>query len=177
MRGALLRDARGDALALEAIDHVAEHGAPGQQRGVLEYDRAVGSGLGHHLSFHKNAARGRGDQAVDHRQERSLAAARRADDRDELAVHHRKVHAVERGEPRAGARLHIVEPDVLRRELDRHCVTAGARQASKRRSMRCSSSTSSTPDATMVSTPTNTLAVSKRDPAWLIMAPTPAAEP
>src|SRR5262245_41927430 len=54
---------------------------------------------------------------------------------------------------------------------------AGGRQASTRRSIRCTISTRITPTATMVSTPTNTLSVWKRAPAWLIMAPMPAAEP
>ena len=92
-----------------------------------------------------------------------------------------QVYAVERGQPRVGARLEIVQPDVLCFELGSHDRLpfghAGGRQASTRRSMRCTISTSIIPAATMVSTPTNTLSVWKREPAWLIMAPMPAAEP
>ena len=132
----------------------------------------------HHLAVDQNAAAGRGDQAIDDGEERGLAAAGRADDGDELAFHDLQIDAVERDQLRAGARLQIGEPDILRFEfrLRVHAATCG-RQASTRRSMRRISSTSATPAAAMMSTPTNTLSVSKREPAWFIIAPMPAAEP
>ena len=128
------------------------------------------------LTFEQGDSREAFDQAIDHGEERRLAATGRTDNGDELAVHHRKIDAVERDELRIGARLQVGEPDVLGFEFWGHAATCG-RQTSTRRSMRRMSSTSATPAAAMVSMPTNTLSVSKREPAWLIMAPMPAEEP
>ena len=96
-----------------------------------------------------------------------------------------EIDAVERGEARVGARLEVLQADVVGFELGTHDVHsgrilaghAGGRQTSTRRSIRCTRCTSSIPAATMVSTPTNTRSVWKREPAWLIMAPTPVDEP
>ena len=153
-----------DTETFEAVAHIAEHGAPRQQGRILEHDGAVRTGPRHHLAVDQDAAAGRRDQAIDHGEESGLAATRRANNGDELAIHHLQIDAVERHELRIGARLRIGKPDVLGFEFWRHAATCG-RQTSTRRSMRRMSSTSATPAAAMVSTPTNTLSVSKREPA------------
>src|SRR6516165_11339544 len=150
------------AEAFEPVTDVAQHGAPRQQRGILEHDRPVATGLRRRLPVHQDAAGGGREQAVDDGQESSLAAAGRADNGDELSLCDLEAHAVEGGKPRVAARLQIFEPNVAGCELRLH---ARGRQTSTRRSMRWSISTSITPAATMVSTPTNTLSVSKRAPA------------
>src|SRR5215470_6260425 len=146
MRRALLGLARADVEALQSVADIVQHRPPRQQRGILEHDRAVGPRLRHHAAVDQDAARARGNQAVDHREEHGLAAA---------------------GWPALRAW----------RSSCGCCSQVGARQTSTRCSIRCTISTNITPTATMVSTPTKTLSVWKRAPAWLIMAPTPAAEP
>jgi hypothetical protein len=58
------------------------------------------------LPVEPHAAAGVAQQARDDAQQRALAAAGRADDRDELALRHRQVDAVERmrGRPAAAER-------------------------------------------------------------------------
>jgi hypothetical protein len=62
---------------------------------VLEDDRAVGSGLGDRLAVEHDAAGIGPDEAADDVEERRLAAAGVADDRDELAVRDVEVDAAE----------------------------------------------------------------------------------
>ena len=162
MRRAFLGLAPADIEAFQPVEDVVEHGPPRQQRGVLEHHGAVRPRLRYLPAVDQDAAGGRGDQAVDHREERGLAAAGRPHDRDEFAGHDLQVHAVERREARIGAGLEIVQPNVACFELGAHAAAvdhAGGRQTSTRRSMRCTISTNITPAATMVSTPTNTLSV------------------
>ena len=73
---------------LEGQLDVVRHGAPGQQRGLLEDKTDVLGALGvlWRAAAERDAA-GRGiDESADDPQERGLAAARRADERDELAL-------------------------------------------------------------------------------------------
>src|SRR6266851_995452 len=155
------------AEAFEPIADIRQYGSPRQQRGILKHDGAVGARLGHHLSVDQNAAGGGGYQAIDDGEECGLAAAGRPDNGDEFARHDLEAHAIERREPRIRSRLKIVQPNVLSFELGNHATAGhtGGRQTSTRRSMRWIISTNITPAATMVSTPTNTLSVSKREPA------------
>src|SRR2546425_5004290 len=171
--------ARAHAATLQAVDDIADHGSPGQERGVLEDDRAVGAGPAHHLAVDGDSG-GRGpEQAVHDVEERALAAARRPDDGDEFTVHHLEAHVVQRQQGAARARLSVLEPDARRLELDRfgrHHAAAPTRgrHASTRRSIRRRTSISTSPEAAMTMTPTNTLSVWKLDPARWIMNPTPA---
>jgi hypothetical protein len=79
-RRALLGLARADLEALQSIADIVEHRPPRQQRGILEHDRAVRPRLRHHPAVDQDAARARGDQTVDDREERGLAAPGRPHD-------------------------------------------------------------------------------------------------
>ena len=101
----ILRRQTRKPLQFQAEPDVRNYGAPGHQRKVLKHHGAIRPGPRHHVAVDQDAAAGRRHQAVDHGEERRLAAAGRADDGDELAVHDLQVDAVERCERRpAGAR-------------------------------------------------------------------------
>src|SRR5437016_3639958 len=110
-RRALPGLAPSNAEAFQSVEHVVEHGPPRQQRSVLEYDRAVRPRPRHGPAIDQDVPSGGGDQAIDDRKECGLAAAGRPNDRDEFPVHDLQVDAVERGEPRVGAGLEILQPD------------------------------------------------------------------
>src|SRR5439155_16829505 len=76
---------RRPAQKLQAVDDVAEHGPPGQQARLLEHHRPVRARARDRLAVQLEGAAGDRLQAVDGVQERRLAAAGGADDRDELA--------------------------------------------------------------------------------------------
>lgn len=66
----------------EELD-VSEHGAPGEQRRVLEH-------VAEPVPVNRNFTRGRFQQARGDLEERRLSASGRTDDRDELALRHRE---------------------------------------------------------------------------------------
>ena len=69
---------------------------PGHQRVLLEHDAALGAGTGHALAVEHDLARRVLHEAGDARQERRLAAARRAERDDEVAGVERQVDVGER---------------------------------------------------------------------------------
>jgi hypothetical protein len=87
------------ARELERQADVLRHGAPVEEDGVLEHDPvvAVAPGLLGRLPVHERVARGRRDQVADHPQQRRLAAARRADQRHELAGYDLEVDPLQSG--------------------------------------------------------------------------------
>ena len=72
---------------------VLSHRHPREQRIVLEYHAAVAAGAGHRLALHCDLAGGRLLETGDDAQQGRLAAARGADQADELAVADRQVDA------------------------------------------------------------------------------------
>jgi hypothetical protein len=102
---------RAHALELEAERHVIEHRAPGQQREVLEHQRAVGAGRDDRLAVEAHRSGSRPDQRRDQHQQGALAATRWAHDGDELAVRDRQVDVRERQE--LAAALRIGQPQMV----------------------------------------------------------------
>ena len=70
----------------QAIGDVLEHGLPGKQPEVLEHHGDAGDRLGHAFVADPDLAGIVRQQAVDAAQQRGLAAARRPDDCDDLAL-------------------------------------------------------------------------------------------
>ena len=66
--------------------HVVVDGEPGQQRVVLEHDRAVGAGLIDLAFLEQDAAQGGSNEARHDVEQRGLAAAGMTDDRDVFAA-------------------------------------------------------------------------------------------
>ena len=84
------------ALHLQAEHHVLQGGEPGQQFGVLEHHAAVVAAAVHLAAVDGDAAADRRVEPHGDAQRRGLAAAGRADQRDDLAVAHGEADAVER---------------------------------------------------------------------------------
>src|SRR6185503_3900277 len=85
----------GSAGELQAVSDVVGHGLPREQAEVLEDHGDAGERLGDALALDGNLARIRGDEAVDAAEERGLAAARGADEGDDLALAHLEIDLVE----------------------------------------------------------------------------------
>src|SRR5262245_48310659 len=100
-----------DALHLQPEGDVAERGAPGKQLGeILEHHAAIEAVAGHRLAADADLARGRGEEARDDVEQGRLAAARRADDAEELGGRDVEAHALDAGHA-AGGRV-VGERDV-----------------------------------------------------------------
>src|SRR5262245_59071177 len=95
----------GEALHLERQSDVGLDRPPVEQDGRLEHDAviAVEAGLPGGLAVDRHAARGRRGQVADQAQQRGLAAARRADERHELAGPDREIDVRERVRHASGA--------------------------------------------------------------------------
>ena len=85
-----------DAVELQRELDVADHRAPRQQAEVLEHHAGVLARLRHRRSFDGDATFVRRDQSGGEPQQRGLAAAARAEQRNELTPADRRVDAVER---------------------------------------------------------------------------------
>ena len=66
--------------------HVVEHAAPCEEHGTLEYDADIVGGAAHRLAVESNLAGGSRQQAGRHFEQGRFAAARRTDNRHELAL-------------------------------------------------------------------------------------------
>ncbi len=77
---------RRHALQLEAELYIAERGSPWQQVRLLEHEAAVAAGAVHHMAVEPDGAAVEPDQALDDAQQRGLAAAAFADQRDDLVL-------------------------------------------------------------------------------------------
>ena len=93
------------ALLDQPVHDVAEHGLPGKQRELLEHRPAVGPRPGDRLSRYRNASCRRPHEPADDVEERGLAAARRSQDRYELALRHVERDVGQRQMRRATLRL------------------------------------------------------------------------
>ena len=121
-RDALAACRLGETLAAQSEVDILAHGLPGEQRELLEHDGAVRPRPGHRPATDADGARRRKLEAGGHPQARRLAASRRADDRNELAVAHLEADAFERGERLAIAvedAADAVEHDVAHRVIPR----------------------------------------------------------
>jgi hypothetical protein len=105
------------ALHLHAVAHIVEHGAPGQQAGVLEHHRAVDARSLNPLAANGQRAFVVGQETRDDIEQRGLAAAARPDDGDEFAIVNRKRDVREREEFRLLALPEIPVRHVLDDEL------------------------------------------------------------
>ena len=113
-RSRLFAVAAGDAPVQGGAEHdVLGHRPPRQQQVLLEHVADVAGRAGDFPAVEENTARGRADESRDDVEQRALAAARGADDRDELAL-----VDLERGR---GERRSLAEgvPEVLDPELHR----------------------------------------------------------
>jgi hypothetical protein len=84
------------ALHLQAEHHVLQRRQPRQKLGELKHHAAIVAAAPHLATVDRHLARRRGFEPHGDPQRRGLAAARRADERDDLAVLHAEVHATER---------------------------------------------------------------------------------
>ena len=115
---------------LERQRDVLRDRAPVEEHCVLEHDPvvAVDARLLRRLAVDGHRSRRRLDQVADHAQQRRLAAARRADQRDELARLQLEIDVLECGDVSLRERLrHALDrDDRLRRSA--HVVVSGARR-------------------------------------------------
>ena len=101
------RSARVHAALLEPECDVAGDRQPREQRIALEHDAAFRPGAADRRAFEQQLARARRQEAADEVEQGALAAAARADDRDELVAVDREVDPLEGGHrARAGAIAH-----------------------------------------------------------------------
>jgi hypothetical protein len=128
------RYARGSRPAqLDLHEHVVERGAPVEQHRALEHDAEVGLRPVDDAAGDARLARAREVQPRDDAQQRALAAARRPDDREELAGADRQVDRVERVRLAPGAPVGLrdaAQLDVSRSSPDDGRAGASARAPS-----------------------------------------------
>jgi hypothetical protein len=74
------------ALALQAVEHVFAHRLPRKQREMLEHDAAVGAGTAYRRAVHQDCPGLDRQEAADEIEQGRLAAAGRAQQRQELAL-------------------------------------------------------------------------------------------
>ena len=75
-------------LAFETIEHVLEHGLPGEQREVLEHDAAIGSGAGDRLALDQDFSGLGRKKPADEIEEGRLSATAWTEQRHEFALAH-----------------------------------------------------------------------------------------
>jgi hypothetical protein len=97
------------ARQLEAVGDALAQALPGEEAELLEDHGDVGPGSGHALPVDQHLARVGADQPVHHPQERGLAAARRPEEAQHLALG--DVDPLEGREPRLGEALGEVPDD------------------------------------------------------------------
>ena len=90
------RSSARDARALQPEQDVLAHREPGKQRVFLEHDAAIDARAGDAAAVDQHLAFG-GEKAADDIEQRALAAARRTDDRDELALADRQIDGASAG--------------------------------------------------------------------------------
>ncbi len=86
IEGAAARGGAGLARDLGADQRIGQHASPRQEIVGLEHEAAIDAGLAHHPAVEPHLARAGRFEPGDDAQERGLAAARGADDRDEFAL-------------------------------------------------------------------------------------------
>src|SRR5581483_11160424 len=109
-------------LLVKAVDDVAAHGEPGKQRIFLEHNAAFGAGPAHASALDQHVAVGL-EEAADDVEQRALAAAGRADDRDEFTRIELEVGAAERLHAAAAGDVGL--GDAANLDLRRHHFAQG----------------------------------------------------
>src|SRR5919199_3169604 len=172
------------ALDFQPEDDVVEHRPPREQAVLLEDEAAVRSGSVHRVTVDPHLASRRRPQAVDDPQQRRLAAARGADDRDEFARPHLQRHVAQGLEPPAATRE--VHRDVPQLQLGRTgdvavrghgYFSSNCRHGASRRSTRCRTLTATTPVPASRNTPTHIASIWKPWEDLKIRKPSPARAP
>src|SRR5581483_6379088 len=102
------------ALQLEAVHDVVLDGSPGQQRGRLKDNRSVPAGTLDVLAVEPDAAALDGQQAIDGVEQRGLATAAGADNRDELTLFDVDVDILQGCEALTSAGIHVFDFDAAR---------------------------------------------------------------
>ncbi len=97
---------------LDGKRDVSAHRQPGHQRMTLEHHAALQAGAGNFTAVHEDVAGSGRVQPRQHVQDGGLAAARMADDADELAAVQRERHI---GEHRLGGDVGLAEFSILRK--------------------------------------------------------------
>ena len=105
------------ALQVETVHHVFAHGAPGKQAVVLKHHGPVGPRSAHRPSVDQDLAGCHPDEAIDRVEESRLAAARRSDDGDELAVEYLEVEVAQNRERFPGSFVVKVERNAAHLQL------------------------------------------------------------
>ncbi len=97
MRAFARRD-RFEAQGARRNQYVVEHGAPRQQRGLLEHDADIAARSGDDLALHLDGAGRRRNEASRNLEQRRLSAARGPEDRDEAATLDGQIERLDRGQ-------------------------------------------------------------------------------
>ncbi len=113
---ALLALVAGEPHPLEAVEDVGAHALPGKQREVLEHDAAVGARRADRLALDQDLAGLGRQEAADQIEQRRLAAAGRAEQREEFPASHIQRHILER-QHRPPARRPVDVVDALDDDL------------------------------------------------------------
>ena len=168
-RAASVRSAAGAPPRKQPKFGVLARGRPRQQGEILEHQaRLAAARAADGAAADEDAARVRGQQAGDAFQQRGLAAAARADEREKLPRLHQDIDV--------GERLHAAE--ALRQALDGDADRCAhpARQRRRRASSRASTA-SATPASTSVqATVANILSCSNIEREFMISLPRPKGE-
>jgi len=106
-----------NAAELKRKRDVVNRRAPRQQAGLLEDHRPIRSGLCDLPPVQGQAAGADRLQPIDRVEERRLAAARRSDDREELARPDHQINTLDGGEQRPRTLHPVLDDDTIRREL------------------------------------------------------------
>src|SRR6185503_19970988 len=152
----------------------ALHALPGKQREVLKHDAAIGAGLGHRPAVDPDGTALDRQEAADQIEQGGFAAARRAEQRQELALADLDRHVVERQHRRAARRL-VEMPYPLDDDLGAaaHARSDSACQASSLRRARVMAVTASMPTAAVSMMPANTPTESAERPDCSMAPPRP----
>ena len=120
-------------LPLEAVENVGAHRLPREQREMLEHDAAVGPGPGDRLAVDQDLAGLGREKAADEIEQRRLAAARGAEQRDEFPLAHVERHVVERQHRPAARRpvgvAHALDDDLRHDDINASGYSAAMRCA------------------------------------------------
>ena len=98
-----------ETLDVDRQQHVVEDGAPGKEHRRLEDDPDVAARAGDGQAAEPHFATRRGKQSGDDLEQGGLAAARRPDDRNQLALGHVQVDVLERQDGAALGRVLLAE--------------------------------------------------------------------
>src|SRR2546422_513409 len=111
-------------LDLEAVGDVPLDRAPGQDGELLEDDAAIGAGALHRPAVHQDGAARGPEQAGQDAEQGGFAAPARPDHREELALSHVEVEAVEGQHPLAREGIDVLVTEPGEHDLGGHALRA-----------------------------------------------------